>query len=276
MNITMIRTIFFFMLATAQLSIAPLANLTPAVSVETKLNGKLDTVTYYSETVGGNRKAVVYLPPGFTEKKKYPVLYLLHGIGGDEFEWLNQAHPETILDQLYQKGALAPMLVVMPNGRAMLDDRAIGNVMEKQKVDAFANFEKDLIHDLIPCIQKKYLVNTDRSHRAIAGLSMGGGQALNFGLGNLERFAWIGGFSPAPNTRVGEKLVPNVKKARKQIKLLWISCGTSDNLLPISKQAHQYLTQQHIEHTYIEQPGKHDFEVWKKDLEGFVQLLFKK
>ena len=87
------------------------------------------------------------------------------------------------------------MIVVMPNGRAMKDDRASGNIFDSTKIQAFANFEKDLLEDLIPFIQKHYPVYNDRKHRAIAGLSMGGGQALNFGLANLDVFAWIGGFS---------------------------------------------------------------------------------
>src|SRR5882757_11344386 len=108
------------------------------------------------------------------------------------------------------------MIVVMPNGRAMKDDRAIGNVFDKDKVDAFATFEKDLLNDLIPFIEKTYPVLADREHRAIAGLSMGGGQSLNFGLGNLDKFAWVGGFSSAPNTKSPGELVPDAEEARRK------------------------------------------------------------
>ncbi|HTH32514.1 MAG TPA: alpha/beta hydrolase-fold protein, partial [Lacibacter sp.] len=111
--------------------------------------GKIDTVAYNSKTVGGNRRALVYTPPGFSKKKKYPVLYLLHGIGGDEKEWLNGGKPQVILDNLYAEGKLQPMIVVMPNGRAMKDDRATGNIMAHDKVQAFATFEQDLLNDLI-------------------------------------------------------------------------------------------------------------------------------
>src|SRR5690242_15576713 len=144
-------------------------------------HGVIDTVSYPSKTVGNNRRAIIYTPPGYSKKKKYPVLYLLHGIGGDEKEWLNGGHPEIILDNLYAQGKVEPMVVVMPNGRAMKDDRATGNIFDSAKVAAFATFEKDLLNDLIPFIEKKYPVYTDREHRAIAGLSMGGGQSLNFG-----------------------------------------------------------------------------------------------
>ena len=105
---------------------------------------------YESKTVGTVRRAIIYTPPGYSKEKKYPVLYLLHGIGGDEKEWLNGGKPQIILDNLYAEGKLEPMIVVMPNGRAMKDDRATGNIMDPDKVQAFATFEKDLLNDLIP------------------------------------------------------------------------------------------------------------------------------
>src|SRR5690348_16602883 len=198
-------------------------------------HGKLDTISYTSKTVGTNRRALIYTPPGYSKKIKYPVLYLLHGIGGDEKEWLNGGHPEVILDNLYADKKIEPMIVVMPNGRAMKDDRATGNIFDQPKVQAFATFEQDLLNDLIPYIEKKLPVLTDREHRAIAGLSMGGGQSLNFGLGNLDKFAWVGGFSSAPNTKTPEQLVPNADAARQKLKLLWISCGDADGLITFSK-----------------------------------------
>jgi len=237
--------------------------------------GKIDSVTYVSKTVGTSRKALIYTPPGYSKKNKYPVLYLLHGIGGDEKEWLNGAQPQVILDNLYAENKLEPMIVVMPNGRAMKDDRATGNIMAPDKVKAFADFEKDLLNDLIPFIEKKYPVIKDREHRAIAGLSMGGGQSLNFGLGNLDKFAWIGGFSSAPNTRVPEELVPDPEAARKLLKVLWISCGDSDGLITFSQRTHDYLMKNDVPHIYYLEPGVHDFKVWKNSLYMFSQLLFK-
>lgn len=121
-------------------------------------HGKIDTIIYDSKTVGTKRRALVYTPPGFSKSKKYPVLYLLHGIGGDEKEWLNGGQPQVILDNLYARKKVQPMIVVMPNGRAMKDDRATGNVFDSVKVQAFATFEKDLLHDLIPYVEKKYPV----------------------------------------------------------------------------------------------------------------------
>jgi enterochelin esterase-like enzyme len=238
-------------------------------------HGTIDTISYFSKTVGNERKSLLYLPPGYSKKKKYPVLYLLHGIGGDEKEWLNGGSPQNILDNLYAENKIEPMIVVMPNGRAMKDDRAVGNIFDSAKVQAFATFEKDLLNDLIPYIQKNYPVYTDREHRAIAGLSMGGGQSLNFGLGNLEKFAWIGAFSAAPNTKIPEQLVPDPELARQKISLLFISCGASDGLIMFSTRTHDYLKKYQIPHIYYIEPGVHDFKVWKDGLYMFSQLIFK-
>src|SRR6185503_13131801 len=238
-------------------------------------HGTIDTITYPSKTVGVNRRSLIYTPPGYSKKTKYPVLYLLHGIGGDEKEWLNGGTPQVILDNLYAGEKIEPMIVVMPNGRAMKDDRATGNVMAADKVQAFANFEKDLLNDLIPFIEKKYPVYADREHRAIAGLSMGGGQSLNFGLGNLDKFAWVGAFSAAPNTKTPQELLPNPGEARQKLKLLWISCGASDGLLSFSKRTHDYLVKNNVPHIYFIEPGVHEFKIWKHGLYMFSQLLFK-
>lgn len=238
-------------------------------------HGKIDTLNYPSQTVGTSRRALVYTPPGYSSKEKYPVLYLLHGIGGDEQEWLNGGKPQVILDNLVAAKKVVPMIVVMPNGRAMKDDRATGNIFDSAKVRAFATFEKDLLNDLIPFIEKKFPVYTDREHRALAGLSMGGGQSLNFGLGHLDRFAWVGSFSPAPNTRRPEELVPDPEEARRKLKLLWISCGDKDGLLRISERTHQYFSQQGVPHIYYIEPGVHDFRVWRNGLYMFSQLIFK-
>lgn len=132
-----------------------------------------------------------------------------------------------------------------------------------------------MLNDLIPFIEKTYPVIKNRESRAIAGLSMGGGQSLNFGLGNLDKFAWVGGFSSAPNTKAPEVLVPNPEAAKQQLKLLWISCGDNDNLMSFSERTHLYLQQHRIPHIFYVEPGGHDFNVWKNDLYLFSQLLFK-
>ena len=232
---------------------------------------KLDSITYVSKTVGTKRKALVYTPPGYNKKQTYPVLYLLHGIGGDEKEWLRGAKPQEVLDQLILEKKAEPMIVVMPNGRAMKDDRAIGNVFDKEKVEAFSTFEGDLLNDLIPHIEKQYSVKKGKEYRAIAGLSMGGGQSLNFGLGHPEYFSWVGAFSAAPNTKMPEELF----KGEPDFKLIWISCGDADGLLNISQRTHDYLFEKGIPHVYYVEPGGHDFKVWKNGLIQFGQRIFK-
>lgn len=239
-------------------------------------HGKIDTIAYPSRSVGVTRKALVYTPPGFRGDMKYPVLYLLHGIGGDELEWLKGGSPQIILDNLYNRKEIEPMLVVMPNGRAMKDDRATGNIFAADKVEAFANFENDLLDDLIPFVENNFPVYTDAAHRALAGLSMGGGQSLNFGLGHPDRFAWVGAFSAAPNTRSPADLLPDPDAIKNNLILLWISCGDKDGLMPVSKRTHEYLKEKEIPHIYYIQPGVHDFRVWKDGLYFFSRHLFKK
>jgi enterochelin esterase-like enzyme len=192
--------------------------------------GKIEMIEYDSKSVGTRRKMNVYTPPGYSADTKYPVLYLLHGIGGDETEWQRFCAPNVILDNLIADGKARPMIVVMPNGRAQKNDRAEGNVFES--APAFAKFETDLLVDVIPAIESRYSVASDREHRALAGLSMGGGQSLNFGLRHLDTFAWVGGFSSAPNTLPPGELVPDPAAARDKLKLLWLACGNKDGRQP--------------------------------------------
>lgn len=235
--------------------------------------GTLETVEYRSESVGTVRKATVYLPPKFDANKKYPVLYLLHGIGGDEREWL-QGVPNIIMDNLYADGKASEMIIVMPNGRAQVNDRAEGNVYAT--APAFAAFEQDLLGSLIPFIEGKYNVYTDKMHRAIAGLSMGGGQSLNFGLGHMDVFAYVGGFSSAPNTNTPEVLIPDVAKTKAENKLLWMVCGSKDGLMYNSSRLKAFCDEHGIPCTLINFPdGEHNFVVWKYGLYNFAQLIFK-
>ncbi len=235
-------------------------------------HGKLEMIEYESKTVGTTRKANVYTPPGYTTETKYPVLYLLHGIGGDETEWARFANPDVLFDNLIADGKAVPMIVVMPNGRAQKNDRAEGNVMAS--APAFATFERDLIDDLIPAIEAKYSVDKSREKRAIAGLSMGGGQSFNFGLGNLDTFAWVGPFSAAPNTKPVAELIPNVENAKSKLKLLWISCGNKDGLIRISQNVHQFLKKNDIEHVWHVDGHGHDPAHWSSSLYWFSQSVF--
>jgi enterochelin esterase-like enzyme len=236
--------------------------------------GRLEMIEYDSKTVGTRRKMQVYTPPGYSAKKKYPVLYLLHGIGGDETEWQRFVSPNIMLDNLLAEKKVVPMLVVMPNGRAQQNDRAVGDVF--QHGPAFAKFERDLLDDVIPTIEARYSVRPGRENRALAGLSMGGGQALNFGLGNLDTFAWVGGFSSAPNTRRPAELVPDPEKAAKQLKLLYISCGNKDGLMRISQGVHAYLKEKNVPHIWHVDGNAHDAPEWKSALYHFSQRVFRK
>lgn len=237
-------------------------------------HGKVETVTYYSTTTKANRKASVYCPPGYSTSKKYNVLYLLHGIGGDHTEWL-QGNPQNILDNLYADNKLEQMIVVMPNGRAMTNDSASGDIYSAEKIAAFDNFQYDLTKDLIPYIESKYPVLTDRQNRAIAGLSMGGGQSLNFGFKYMNLFAYIGGFSSAPTTNAPSVLVPDPAKVIQDMKVIFISCGLQDGLLNTSQGVHDYLAQKNVPHTWYTANGGHDMTFWKDSLYQYAQLIFK-
>jgi enterochelin esterase-like enzyme len=234
-------------------------------------HGELEMIDYDSTTVGTRREMQVYTPPGYTTEQKYPVLYLLHGIGGDETEWQRFAQPGVLLDNLIADGKAVPMIVVMPNGRAQPNDRAEGDVFAS--APAFAKFERDLLDDVIPTIESRYNTFTDRQHRALAGLSMGGGQALNFGLAHLDTFAWIGGFSSAPNTSQPEALIPD-PEAVKQLELLWLSCGKKDGLIRISQNLHAYLKAKEIPHVWHVADHGHDPAEWKQTLYYFLQSAF--
>jgi enterochelin esterase-like enzyme len=236
-------------------------------------HGKLEMISYESKTVGTTRKMNVYTPPGYSKEKKYPVLYLLHGIGGDETEWQRFAKPNFLLDNLLAEGKVVPMIVVMPNGRAQKDDRARGDVM--RTAPAFAVFEKDLLQDVIPAIESRYSVLADREHRALAGLSMGGGQSLNFGLAHLDTFAWVGAFSAAPNTRPPTELLPDPAAAKAKLKLLWLACGKKDGLIRISQGVHAYLKEKGLPHVWHVDGNAHDPTEWRNNLYLFSQRIFR-
>ena len=244
--------------------------------------GTNEIVSYYSSVADTNRKTRIYLPPGYSPDSLYNVLYLLHGIGGDINEWYNLGSPNYILDNLYSKGRIAPMIVVLPNGRAMKDDSPGSNIYAADKVQGFADFEIELINDLIPFIDTTYPVKREREARAIAGLSMGGGQALNIGLSNIGTFAFVGGFSSAPNTnKVGGmysdvELIPDIKAAKEKLKLLWIGCGNKDGLIRVSQGAHQYFKEKGVPHIWHVDTNAHDNTEWDNNLYLFAQHLFKK
>ena len=247
----------------------------PGFDLERKgiVRGKVEMVEYDSQSVGSKRRMLVYTPPGYSPDYRYPVLYLLHGIGGDETEWLRGGTPDVILDNLCADRQIVPMIMVLPNGRAQPNDRAEGDIYSH--APAFEAFRFDLRDDVIPFIEAHYSVKEGRENRALAGFSMGGGQALNFGLGDLERFAWIGGFSPAPNTCSPEKLIPRPTEATEKLRLLWLSCGDQDGLINISQNLHSFLSEKNVPHVWHVDSGPHSLVVWKNDLCLFAQRLFR-
>jgi enterochelin esterase-like enzyme len=236
-------------------------------------HGKLEMISYESKSVGATRKMNVYTPPNYSKEKKYPVLYLLHGIGGDETEWERFAKPNVLLDNLIADGKAVPMIVVMPNGRAQKDDRAVGDIFKH--APAFTAFERDLLSDVVPTIESRYSVQADRNYRALAGLSMGGGQALNFGLAHLDKFAWVGGFSSAPNTKPPAELLSNPANAKETLKLLWLSCGNKDGLMRVSQGVHAYLKKCDVPHVWHVDGNGHDPTHWRNNLYWFAQRIFR-
>jgi enterochelin esterase-like enzyme len=237
--------------------------------------GKLEMRRYPSGTVGNERNLLVYTPPGYPDAAEtYNVLYLLHGIGGDENEWRKFCAPDVILDNLRADGKIEPMIVVFPNGRAQPNDRAEGDVF--RHFAAFEKFTDDLLNDVIPFVESSYRVARTRDGRALGGLSMGGGQTLNIGLRNPDRFAYLGAFSSAPNTKPNEELLPGGAAPRPPLKVFYLSCGDRDHLIWRSQSLHAYLKEHSVPHVWHVNPESgHDGECWKRDLYHFAQLLFR-
>jgi enterochelin esterase-like enzyme len=165
-----------------------------------------------------------------------------------------------------------PMNIVMPSGRATAKS-ASSNFMSD--FDYYADFEKDLLQDLMPYIESHFSVKADRDQRALAGLSMGGGQSFNFGINNIDKFAWVGGFSSAPNLQPPNVLIPKIQQAKDKLSLLWIGCGNKDNLIRRSWNLHQGLVKAKINCVWYADSGVHEVPVWNNNLYLFAQMLFK-
>jgi enterochelin esterase-like enzyme len=238
--------------------------------------GRIEELGYTSGVTGTQRQALVYLPHGYSAERRYPVLYLLHGIGGNQHEWNGYVHANVVLDKLIASGKALPIIVVMPNGRALPDDSSPPpeRVFTPQNAEGFAKFERDLLEFLIPAVEARYAVAADRRQRALAGLSMGGGQALNFGLAHLDRFAWVGGFSSAPNTRPDAELLPDPAAVKRELLLLYLSCGNKDGLINVSQRVHRALMAQGVPHVWHVDEFGHDRESWAENLLHFAQRLF--
>ncbi len=238
-------------------------------------HGAIVPFEYASTVTGTTRKANVYLPPNYSADNNYPVLYLLHGIGGNEHEWMHFASPNLLLDNLIAEGKAKPMIIVMPNGRALPDDSASGNVFAPERAIGFAHFERDLLDCLIPAIEARFSTLSNSEGRALAGLSMGGGQTFNFALGNMNHFAWMGAFSAAPNTKPPAELIPDPEATKTKMKLIYISCGNKDGLINFSQAVHRYMNENEIPHIWNVDDHGHDPVSWGSNLYHFAQRIFR-
>jgi enterochelin esterase-like enzyme len=234
----------------------------------------------YPTRNNGERPCKVYTPPGYsaTRAEKYPVLYLHHGIGGNENAWTaaqtdgQEGNADKVMDFLYSKTDLmvTPMIVVMPDGKA-----APGGF------EQFEPFGDILLNDLIPYIEKTYNASSSASMRGIAGLSMGGGQTLNFGYKNPTVFNWIGSFSPAPNT-TGASTTMNtpakIEAVKTNVKLAFLAAGTAESgYLSTARNYHNFLQTNGISPLYlqVEEGLNHEPKNWNRQLYNFAQRIFK-
>jgi len=241
-------------------------------------HGEVTAIQYHSKALGTRRQMRVYTPPGYSTSRKYPVLILLHGAGGSDREWTRSCRADVIIDNLLAEGKIQPMIMVFPAGNASVTADLGDNTRAADigGIDGWGKpFEKDLLNDIIPYIESHYSVYTDREHRALAGLSMGGGQSLNIGLSHLDLFAWIGGFSSAGNTNPPAELVRDPAAVKKNAKLLWLGCGNKDGLLELSEEIDAYLKAKGVPHIFHVDGYGHNRIEWSNNLYFFAQQLFR-
>jgi len=252
-------------------------------------HGTVRTQWYLSKTTGQVRRIFVYTPPGYDQStSRYPVLYLQHGAGEDEAAWSDQGHENFILDNLIASGKAKPMIIVNENGMTGVhlppapphptsprNSAPIRQLME----EGFTLFDSVVSDDLIPFIDANFRTLPDREHRALAGLSMGGSEAVSIGLNHLDQFAYIGAFSPAieiTNTASDyHGRLANAARVNQQLRLLWIGIGSDDFLLEPVKQSHENLEKVGIKHVWVESSGSHVWTVWRKYLADFAPRLFR-
>ena len=241
-------------------------------------HGEVTAVQYDSKSLGTRRQMRIYTPPGYSASQKYPVLYLLHGAGGDDREWPQKCRGANIIDNLLADGKIQPMVLVFPNNNASVtadDAGARGAWASPGGIDSWGMpFENDLLKDIIPYVESHYSVYTDRDHRALGGLSLGGGQTLNIAFAHIDKFAWVGGFSSAMNTKAPSELVPD-PAAAKRLKLLWLGCGNRDGLIIVSQAIHNYLKEHGVPHVWHVDGGAHRPIEWSNNLYFFGQRIFK-
>jgi enterochelin esterase family protein len=229
-------------------------------------------INYYdSKTLGVPRRIDVYTPAGYeASRARYPVLYLLHGSGDTEAGWTAIGRANLILDNLIAAGKAKPMIVVMPYGRARQDVYLAPFATANTEATAFQN---DLLNDVMPYAEKFYRISGKPDERAIAGLSMGGAQALSIGLKHLDSFHAIGAFSAGG--RSNTELLSDPAAAKKYLKLFYIACGKADSLFASSQALHKTLEEKQVKHVFVPSEEGHVWRNWRNYLADFVPQLFR-
>ena len=242
--------------------------------------GTISHPWYDSEILGINRRLTVYTPYGYEKntKTKYPVLYLLHGAGGDEEAWSSMGRTAQILDNLIAKGLAKPMIVVMPNGNPNQQAAQTFGLptteMDWRNPDNRNNYVRSLVEEIVPFIEKNYRTVAKKSHRAIAGLSMGGGHTIAASGMYPNVFDYICPLSMGANK--SEELSAQLQGIKKAgYKLYWLACGNTDFLFEQANQLDEALTENGLEHTYYVSEGGHVWANWRLYLNTFAPLLFK-
>lgn len=246
---------------------------------ETDHRGTVTYKWYDSAILGINRRLTVYTPYGYeakaNAKKKYPVLYLLHGAGGDEEAWSSMGRAAQILDNLIEQGKAQPMIVVMPNGNP---NQQAAQTLGLKTSDvnfrdpAYANaYVRSLCEEIVPFIEKEFRVNAKPESRAIAGLSMGGGHTISASTLYPAMFDYICPLSAAGSAN--DEQIQALKKAG--VKLYFLACGTSDFLYEGSKTLDATLTKNGLDHIFYQSEGGHTWANWRLYLQTFAPMLFK-
>jgi enterochelin esterase-like enzyme len=241
-------------------------------------HGLVEIVWQKSEVLHGETRAFrVYTPPGYASDAsgaaRYPVLYLLHGSNDTAAGWTDVGRANFILDNLIAQKRATPMIVVMPWGHAVPFDAP----RETQGKNTLV-FQEYLFRDVIPEVERRYRVAPGRESRALVGLSMGGGQAIEIGLGNLDRFGAVGAFSaavPADFETRFKSLLDDPEGTNAKLAVLWIGCGRQDGLFPRSQKLSDVLMAHHVRHTFHPTDGVHNYAVWRQYLGEIAPLLFR-
>jgi enterochelin esterase-like enzyme len=246
-------------------------------------HGEVRMVLYESKTMGVTRWLWIYTPPGYDRSRvKYPVLYLLHGNGEAQNGWVMDGRANIILDNLIADKKAQPMIVVMPQGHALQGANVGPLVRIAGETDMYSKrFSPDLLQDVIPLVERSYRVYADADHRAIAGLSMGGGQALSIGLANPDLFHYALGFSaavggPFMNAELEfNEALSKPEALNSRIRLLWVGCGKQDFLYQANRQFVDLLKNKGVKVQYHETEGSHVWSVWRNYLNETATMLFK-